>query len=153
MTALESLTNKYQKNELYNAENTEAIAELYAFSEGLKLCYDLIDDTYREMFIATACDEGISEYENLISVCNMDSSLDGKRTSILSVLSLNDHNGAGFMLEKLGNIYNITGNIIEENQRLIYSTSDNLTAEEFNQIQEHMQKLMTINKEAELRTV
>ena len=105
------------------------------------------------MFIATACDEGISEYENLISVCNMDSSLDGKRTSILSVLSLNDHNGAGFMLEKLGNIYNITGNIIEENQRLIYSTSDNLTAEEFNQIQEHMQKLMTINKEAELRTV
>lgn len=146
MTALESMTDKLTKAGLYDPEtDTDMYAELSAYAEGLQYCYSMIDELYGEMFAATAESYGLSEMEKNIAVYSKDTTIQGKRNGIGAVLALNDKNGADFIFNRLGEIYNISGTVTDGTKTVTFTTNDALTSAEQEEITSHMQKLMPVN--------
>ncbi len=151
MTAWESLISKLEGLGLYDiSQGSEIYARLSSLAAGLQIYYNVLDRIYREMFISTACEEGIEEYVELLSVYNADSSLEGKRKSIISALSVNEQNGADMMLEHPGDIYNVTGVLTDENGTVSFTVQDNIDSKSKALIEEHMRSLVPVGTGFEL---
>ena len=144
MTALQSIVGKLQATRLFNLSGgTYELAEMKAFAAGLQLFYDDLETIEKEMFVATAEGEGLELYEKLLSVCNIDTSLSGRRKSILSALSIGcgDYNYDG--MRKLAGIFNITGYFSEPgNNTIRFQHSVSIDAATKAMIEEQMAQLM-----------
>ena len=83
-------------------------AELMAYAEGLDMIFGELEETEREAFVSTAIDKGLRMYEDVMDICNIDTSLAGRRKSILAALSVSDGDFTLGSLERMLDIYNIT---------------------------------------------
>lgn len=140
MDALTMLREKLDGCSLYDLQQgTVVYAELAAYAAGLQMIYDRLEELERELFISTAEGRGLEVYEKMLGAYNTDSSLQGRRNSLISAFSItnSDHSRSGMAL--IPDIYNITGEFAMENGDLVFSCSDELTQEQAERIGVHME--------------
>ena len=116
MDALTMLREKLDGCSLYDLQQgTVVYAELAAYAAGLQMIYDRLEELERELFISTAEGRGLEVYEKMLGAYNTDSSLQGRRNSLISAFSItnSDHSRSGMAL--IPDIYNITGEFAMEN--------------------------------------
>ena len=139
MTAFDSMAEKLKATGLYDiSEGTFLYAEIAAYAAGIEIYCEILDELLREHFIATAESYGLEMYEKMLSVCNIDKSLEGRRNSIISAMSVtnSDFTKSGF--EKLPGIFNIHGSFSEEAGKLKFTCTDTLSDEQRISIAEQM---------------
>ena len=127
MSCLESMIKKLSPLGVYSlGEDSLVYAELAAFSAGLDMLRESLDENLKENFVSTAEDFGLEINERLVGNVRDDLSLSERREMLKERLSLNasDFTFAGFekMLRILG-----TPGVIEEypkTQRIVLNLSD-----------------------------
>ena len=104
---------------LYNIEEGSLIyAELQAYSAGLELIFSQLRFIEQEAFVSTAKTTGLLIYEKTLLGHSTDHSYEGRRSSILSALSLTNYDFTIEGINKLLGIYNINGTIIQSGNDL-----------------------------------
>lgn len=114
MTSFESMSEKLAKTGLYNTSAGNLVyAELMSYAEGLDIYYNALDELLRECFVATAETYGLTIREEFIRKCSTDDSIEGRRKSIISALSIcnTDYTMSGF--KKCLDIFGIEGTLTE----------------------------------------
>ena len=114
MTSLESMIKKLSPLGIYSLnENSVVYAELAAFSEGLDLLKECLEELLKEGFVSTAESYGIESLERLTGCVRDDLPLSQRRGMLLKRFSLDssDFTPEGFaeMLSILG----VEGEIVE----------------------------------------
>lgn len=132
MKSLESMINKLSPMNLYNlSKGSINYAELSAFSVGLDLLRDVLDELLRESFIETAETYGIETVEQLVGSVRDDLPLSKRREMLIERLSLStsDFTPEGF--EKMLRLMGVEGEICEypaDLRMVIDLSSEELTA-------------------------
>ena len=140
MDVLTMLREKLDGCGLYDLQQgTVVYAELAAYAAGLQMIYDQLEELERELFITTAEDRGLEVYEKMLGAYNTDSSLQGRRNSLISAFSItnSDHSRNGMGL--ITGIYNVDGEFTMDNGDLVFTCSDSLTQEQAERIGSHME--------------
>lgn len=149
--AFAALSGRLEGLGIYDiTQGSEIFSRLSALAEGLELYYEILDDIFKEMFVCTAENEGLEEYEKMLPVINTDSSTQGRRNSIISALSVNEKNGAERILGHIGDIYNITGELTGSGRTLTFTTDAQLTSQQAQLIEDHISSLMPVGTSFEL---
>lgn len=125
-------------------EGGELYAELMAYAEGLDLLFSELEETEREAFVSTAVDSGLEMFEEAIDVCNTDMSIEGRRKSIIAALTVSSGDFTLGSLEKMLDIYNISGSFTESGSSLTLTPDDDLTIEQKTRIGDHLSGLIPI---------
>ena len=148
MSEFEMMSKRLGETGLYDiTEGKGVYAELMAYAAGLDLYFDELENLRREVFIDEADEKGLEMYERLISVCNVDNSLEGRRRSVMSALSIT---GKDFTLDgirKILGIYNIEGEITENDRYIIINCMNELSESEEKAINEDIQRFAPLHTE------
>lgn len=132
MNAFESMSEKLSKTGLYDTSEGKLVyAELMAYAEGLDIYYNIIDELLRECFVSTAETYGLTSRENMISVFNNNTDIDGRRKSIISALSVHCTDFIEEKFKKCIDIFNINGTFTydAENYKMIFECTDDIAQE------------------------
>lgn len=139
MSEFQMLSERLAATGLYDISvGTEVWAELMAYAAGLDMYFEELEEIRREAFIAEAESYGLELYENLISAYNTDTSLEGRRNSILSALSITAEDFTLESMNKLLGIYNIHGTFSDRYGDITLNCSDDLTSTQKNAIEKHI---------------
>lgn len=145
MTALQSIFQKLPFIGLPEPEDTSPFyAELAAYSEGLQMLYDYIDEVYREMFLSTASEDRLAAFQQLFAICSADPSVDAIRSSLILAASITDQNAPSILCDRLCDLYHINGQLTANGNHLIFTCSTPLSPSKQAAIQSHMQRLMPL---------
>lgn len=127
MKSLESMINKLSPLGVYNlSEGSVNYAELAAFSVGLDILKDSLDEILRESFVLTAEGYGLENLERIVGNVRSDLSLSERREMLTERLSLSigdfTPEGFGRMLRLMG----VEGEIEEypAAQRIVINLSE-----------------------------
>lgn len=109
MTVLDHLKARHRSVKLYR-ENAEALGwELKAYADEITLLYTDLGEMFRERFISTALDRGLSEYEAMFGPVRSNESAEERRRMLLLRMNLGngDFTVAGIRraLDSLGLTY------------------------------------------------
>ena len=89
MSEFERMRDILRKTGLYRIEEGDVVyAELMAYCEGLDMCFDELDEITSECFIETAESYGLEKREAMLRRMNFDESLAGRRSRLISALSV-----------------------------------------------------------------
>ena len=145
MGEYQNMVQRMEETGLYEVtEGGELYAELMAYARGLDLLFSDLEETEREAFVSTATDQGLAMYEEAINVCNTDTSIQGRRKSILAALSVSDGDFTLNSLEKMLDIYNVSGTFTESGNALTLTFDGNPTGEQKTMIMDHLSGLIPI---------
>ncbi len=149
----EELIRKLRSTGIIGNDHTGRLnALLAAFSEGIGNISDQLDSIYREMFVITALDKGLSEYEKMLSSVDLDNSIQGKRNSIITSLSFNNKNGGEMVRDHISDIYNLQAVVSEGSGSVIVDTAQAISEEQSELIRKHMSLLMPVTTVLDFRT-
>ena len=143
MGEFQNMVQRIEETGMYEVtQGGELYAELMAYAEGLDMIFGELEETEREAFVSTAIDKGLRMYEDVMDICNIDTSLEGRRKSILAALSVSDGDFTLGSLERMLDIYNISGSITESGNTLTLTIEDDLTAAQRTRIKDHLENLI-----------
>ncbi len=143
MGEFQNMVQRIEETGMYEVtQGGELYAELMAYAEGLDMIFGELEETEREAFVSTAIDKGLRMYEDVMDICNIDTSLEGRRKSILAALSVSDGDFTLGSLERMLDIYNISGSITESGNTLTLTIDDDLTAAQRTRIKDHLENLI-----------
>lgn len=141
MGEFENIKKQIESTGLYSVRNGTFIeAELRAYAEGLDMYFDMLNGLLREMFVSTAENEGLKKYENMLGIFNVDRTVQGRRKSIISALSVTKEDFTENGLRKAFEAFNINGDIQydDENRTYSFSYTDTLNNEQVGILQNQM---------------
>ncbi len=139
------MQEKLSATGLYDiSPDTLVYAELMAYAEGLDLFFNELDELVRECFIATAESYGLTMRESMLKRYNLDRSLSGRRSAIISALSVSqsDYTYAG--MEKIRDSFHLHGDFHASVSplKVTFECTDTLTAGQQQILSEQMEKFM-----------
>ena len=80
MGEFQNMVQRIEETGMYEVtQGGELYAELMAYAEGLDMIFGELEETEREAFVSTAIDKGLRMYEDVMDICNIDTSLAGRR--------------------------------------------------------------------------
>lgn len=155
MTSFESMSEKLARTGLYNTSEGNLIyAELMAYAEGLDIYYNALDELLRECFIETAETYGLTMREKFISKCTADNTIEARRKSLVTALSIykTDFTAEGF--EKSLDIWGIEGTLAEdfENKKIIFDCTTDIPSNKLELIEKQVQDFVPCHFTFEFKT-
>lgn len=152
MTSFQSMSEKLAKTGLYNTNEGQLVyAELMAYAEGLDIYYNALDELIRECFVSTAETYGLEMREKFIDKCIINSSIESRRKSILTALSIcnTDYTKSGF--QKCLGIFGIDGTLTEDakNRKFTFTCTTAIPETKLKIIQEQLSAFLTPNFDLE----
>lgn len=112
MSVYENMKERLSTVKLYDDDAAALSWELNAYAAEIELLYTRLGEMFRERFISTAQDQGLSEYEKLFGPVRENDSAAERRRMLLLRLNLgnNDFTSAGFQkaLDSFGLVYTIS---------------------------------------------
>ena len=112
MTVFERMKERLSKVRVYGDDAVALCWELKAYAIEIERLYTRLDEMFRERFISTAQDMGLSAYEEIFGPVRDDESIEERRRKLLMRLNLgnNDFTVVGFQkaLESFGLSYIIS---------------------------------------------
>ncbi len=147
MSEFEMMSERLLQTGLYDiSEGSMIYAEIMAYAAGLDLYFDELERIRSEIFfdISEGSEPGI--FERLVSVCNTDKSPEGRRKSIMSALSVTNKDFTLEGMKKIMGIYNIDGDISEQDGNIIINCKNKLSEGEEKAINENIQRFAPLHK-------
>ena len=145
MNALQSMCDKMAKTGLYHLGVDNLVyKELAAYAEGLDILYDAFEELFRECFVSTAEDYGLTIREGIINKLNLDQTVEGRRKSVLAALSIANTDNRVAAYEKYPTIFNVNGEFTEdfENKKIIFHCTDGITSAQKTLLEKQMKEYM-----------
>ena len=133
MTVLDNLKVRLRPIKLYDEEAEALLWELKAYADEIGLLYSDLGQMFRERFISTAQDRGLSEYESLFGPVRENESADDRRRKLLLRMNLGDGDFTLAGIRKALDSFGISYTISEypETGRLsVNATSDHTQAQQ-----------------------
>lgn len=145
MSEFEMMSERLGQTGLYNiSEDSAVYAELMAYAAGLDLYFDELEKIRSDIFFDIAEGSEPVLYERLMHICNIDKSPEGRKQSIISALTLTDKDFTLDGIKKLMGIYNIEGEVEEQDGNLIISCTNTLSEGQRRAISEDIQRFAPI---------
>ncbi len=145
MTAYENMKTKLEATGLYSITEGSLIhAEIMAYAAGLDYFYNALGELLRECFAATAEDYGLTIRESMIRKYNLDTTIAGRRKSIIAAMSMKGGIFDDSALRKILSLFNLTAHfgLNQEGDTMICSCSNALSTAEYNLLTRQISQLM-----------
>ncbi len=154
MNVLQSMKNKLVPLGLYDLTGNNLItAELAAYALILQEYCDEIDELLAERFVSTASGRGLDIYENALGIKCNDESLAGRRKSVLAAISTTNEDNRLADMDRLMDMFGVNGIFTAQPGRIIFTCSDDLTAEQTQQLEAQMSLFVPVGVELEVRFI
>lgn len=152
MTVLDNMRARLRTVKLYDEDAEALLWELKAYAGEITLLYSDLGQMFRERFIATAQDRGLSEYEALFGPVRENESADDRRRMLLLRMNLGDGDFTLAGIRKALDSFGITYTISEypETGRLDVNATSNHTSAQQAWIRREVSKIIPAHIEFQL---
>lgn len=126
------------------SQGSDLYAEIMAYSEGLNMLFDEVNEMLRECFVSTAESYGLTYRENWIKKYNLDRTVSGRRNSIIKTLSVCQMDYTYSGMSKIKDSFNIHGNFHAYTSplKVTFECTDNINNIQKNTIENQMKRFM-----------
>lgn len=146
MGEFEMMSKRLAQTGLYDiSEGSGVYAELMSYAVGLDLFFDELEKIKRDIFFDISEGSEVGIYERLMSVCNLDKSAEGRKRSIMSMLSVTDRDFTLEGIKKLLGIYNIDGDVSENGRYININCRSKLSESEEKAINDDIQRFAPLH--------
>ena len=110
----------------YNKDNTNLQGEMYAYSKGLEIISNRLENIEKECFVSTAEDYGLTVKERYFDSITRADDVDSRREMLLSLLSVDETDFNLVGMKKFMKQFPVSSNITEfATSNIILSTFEN----------------------------
>ena len=145
MSEFQKMSDRLSETGLYEVSSNSLIyAELKAYSEGLDMFFNELDEMLRECFVETAESYGLTMRESWLKRYNPDRTTASRRNAIIKALSVcqTDYTFEG--MRKIRDSFNLNGNFYSYTSplKVTFECTDTLTNSQKNILSNQMKKFM-----------
>ena len=147
MAEFERIKNILEETGLYSADSGSLLyAELSAYSAGLALCFDRLEEMKRECFVRNARSFGLEEREAMFSRLNLESTERRRREALINAMSVTPLDFTKSGLEKLRDSFSAHGQFTYDPSTgtIVFHCTDNITAAQQNRLLTQMESMMPL---------
>ena len=145
MSEFQKMSGRLSETGLYEVSSNSLIyAELKAYSEGLDMFFNGLDEMLRECFVETAESYGLTMRESWLKRYNPDRTTASRRNAIIKALSVcqTDYTFEG--MRKIRDSFNLNGNFYSYTSplKVTFECTDTLTNSQKTILSNQMKKFM-----------